>query len=50
MQVDIPLGEHVTLPITVAASPTGSRGYLILQSSKSGTPIFREDAEWFTLQ
>jgi glycosyl hydrolase family 2 len=49
-RLDIPLGGHADLPITVTAPPTGSRGYLILQSSKGGQLIFREDAEWFTLQ
>jgi hypothetical protein len=50
MQVTVPLGQHVMVPITVTAPTTGLRGYLILQSSQNGTVIFREDAQWFVLQ
>jgi hypothetical protein len=50
IQATVPLGQHVTLPLTVTAPATGTRGYLKLQASKDGQVIFREDAESFTLQ
>jgi hypothetical protein len=50
MGVSVPLGGHVTVSISVKAPATGSRGYLVLQSSKGSVPLFREDEEWFTLQ
>jgi hypothetical protein len=49
-RLDIPLGGHAALPIQVKAPSTGTRAYLVLQSSKGGSAIFREDAEWFMLQ
>ncbi len=50
MRVSVPLGGHVTLPISVKTPATGTRGYLVLQSSKNGVVVFVEDAESFTLQ
>jgi len=50
MTVDVPLGSHVTLPVTVTMPAAGTRAYLVLRSSKDGREIFVEDAEWFTLQ
>jgi hypothetical protein len=48
--VDVPLGEHATVPITVTLPSTGTRAYLVLRSRKDGREIFVEDAEWFQLQ
>ena len=50
MQLTIPLGQRVTIPIVVRAPATGTRGYLVLQSNKGGPALFREDAEYFILQ
>ena len=50
MPVDVPLGGHATLPITVTMPSTGTRAYLVLRSRKDGREIFIEDAEWFQLQ
>ena len=47
--LEVPLGERVMLPITVAAPASGTRGYLVLQASKAGQVLFRDDAEWFQL-
>ena len=38
------------VPITITAPQSGNRAYLVLQSSKNGAVLFREDAEWLTLQ
>ena len=48
--LQIPLGSHVTTSISVAAPASGSSAVLILQSSKSGQVIFRDDAEAFSLK
>jgi len=37
------------VPINVKVPTTGTRGYLILTSSKGSVQTFREDAEFFTL-
>jgi hypothetical protein len=50
MHVDVALGRHVQVPITVTMPATGTSAYLVLTSSKGGRELFREDAEWFTLQ
>jgi hypothetical protein len=49
MQIEVPLGQHATMPITITLPTTGARAYLILRSSKDGQTLFTEDAEWFTL-
>ena len=49
MQVSVPLGTHIMVPINVKVPTTGTRGYLILTSSKGSVQTFREDAEFFTL-
>ena len=48
--VDVPLGDHATLPITVTMPSSGTRAYLVLRSRQDGREIFVEDAEWFQLQ
>jgi Glycosyl hydrolases family 2, TIM barrel domain len=48
--LEVPLGGRATLPISVAAPSTGTLGYLILQASKGGQVVFRDDGEWFQLQ
>ena len=48
--LQIPLGSHATTSISVTAPASGSSAVLILQSSKSGQVIFRDDAEAFTLK
>jgi len=45
----IPLGSRVTEPVTFTAPATGSRIYLVLSTSKSGTTTFSDSAEYFTL-
>ncbi|HVY41042.1 MAG TPA: glycoside hydrolase family 2 TIM barrel-domain containing protein, partial [Polyangia bacterium] len=50
MRVSVPLGGHTAVPISVKAPATGTRGYLVLQSSKNGVVVFTEDAEYFNLQ
>jgi hypothetical protein len=50
MSVSVPLGTHSMVSIDVKAPASGTRGYLILTSSKGGVQTFREDAEYFTLQ
>ena len=48
--LDIPLGERRELTISLTAPPTGERVYLVLQSSKAGQQIFRDDAQVFELE
>jgi hypothetical protein len=50
MPVDVPLGGHATLPLTVTMPSSGTRAFLVLRSRKDGREIFVEDAEWFQLQ
>ncbi|MEU4674550.1 glycoside hydrolase family 2 TIM barrel-domain containing protein [Amycolatopsis sp. NPDC023774] len=45
----IPLGSRVTQPVSFTAPATGSRIYLVLSTSKSGTTMFSDSAEYFTL-
>lgn len=45
----IPLGSRVTQPVTFTAPSSGSRVYLVLSTSKSGTATFNDAAEYFTL-
>jgi hypothetical protein len=50
MTVSVPLGTHAMVSISVKAPATGTRGYLVLTSSKGGVETFRDDGEWFALQ
>ncbi len=50
MHVDVPLAGHVNVTATVTAPSAGSTAVLVLQSSKNGSVIFRDDGESFTLQ
>ncbi len=45
----VPLGSRLTQPITFTAPASGSRIYLVLATSKSGTTTFSDAAEYFTL-
>ncbi|MBS2962060.1 RICIN domain-containing protein [Actinocrinis puniceicyclus] len=45
----IPLGSRVTQQVTFTAPASGSRIYLVLATSKSGTTTFSDAAEYFTL-
>jgi len=50
MHVDVALGQRATASLTVTAPSSGTNAVLILQSSKNGVVIFRDDAELFRLQ
>jgi hypothetical protein len=50
MTLQIPLGSHMTTSISVTAPSSGTTAVLVLQSSKGGQVIFRDDAESFSLQ
>lgn len=50
MHLDIPLAGHATVTASVTAPPAGTTAVLVLQSSKNGTVLFRDDGEAFTLQ
>jgi hypothetical protein len=50
MHLDIPLAGHTTVSVTVTAPSSGNTAVLVLQSSKGGTVLFRDDGESFTLQ
>ena len=45
----IPLGSRVTQPVTFTTPATGSRVYLQLSTAKSGSTIFTDSVEYFTL-
>jgi hypothetical protein len=49
-QLNIPLGQHMTTTIAVSAPANGTTAVLILQSSKNGQVIFRDDGQLFTLK
>jgi hypothetical protein len=49
MHLDIPLAGHATVTATVTAPASGTTAVLILQSSKNGQVIFRDDGQVFTL-
>ena len=49
MHLDIPLAGHATVTATVTAPASGTTAVLILQSSKNGQVIFRDDGHVFTL-
>jgi hypothetical protein len=50
MHLDIPLAGHATVTANVTAPSAGTSAVLVLQSSKNGTVLFRDDGEVFTLQ
>ena len=50
MHVEVPLAGHVTVTASVTAPSSGTTAVLVLQSSKNGTVLFRDEAEAFTLQ
>jgi len=50
VHLDIPLGRHATATIAVTTPSSGTSAVLVLQSSKGGQTIFRDDAQTFTLQ
>ncbi len=50
MRVDIPLGQKAMVTIAVTVPATGTSAVLVLQSSKDGRMLFRDDAEQFGLQ
>jgi hypothetical protein len=50
MQLTVPLGQHTMASIDVKDPATGTRGYLVLTSTKAGVQIFREEGQYFTLQ
>lgn len=45
----IPLGSRVTQPVSFTTPATGSRVYLVLSTTKSGSTIFTDAVEYFTL-
>ena len=45
----VPLGSRLTQLVTFTAPASGSRIYLVLSTSKSGTTTFTDAAEYFTL-
>jgi hypothetical protein len=45
----IPLGSRVQQPVSFTTPASGSRVYLVLSTSKSGTTTFTDTAEYFTL-
>ena len=45
----IPLGSRVTQPVSFTTPATGSRVYLQLSTTKSGSTIFTDAVEYFTL-
>ena len=50
MKVDLPLGSHAPISSSVTASSSGSSAVLVLQSSKGGQTVFRDDAEILNLR
>ena len=49
-KLDIPLGSRTTTSISVTTPASGSNAVLVLQSSKNGQVIFRDDGEKLKLQ
>jgi len=49
MRLTIPLGQRQTVTIGVTTPATGSTAVLVLQSSKDGRVIFRDDGQLFRL-
>ena len=50
VQLDIPLGSRKTTSISVTAPASGTAAVLVLESSKGGSVIFRDDGQVFKLQ
>jgi len=50
MHLEVPLGTRTTTSIGVTAPSAGTNAVLILQASKGGQVIFRDDGELFRLQ
>ena len=50
LAVDVPLASMVTKSITITAPTSGTKCYLVLRAEKSGTTLFEETDESFTLQ
>jgi hypothetical protein len=49
MRLTIPLGQRQTITIGVTTPTTGSTAVLVLQSSKDGRVVFRDDGQLFRL-
>lgn len=45
----VPLGSRVTQPVSFTTAATGSRVYLQLSTTKSGSPVFTDAVEYLTL-
>src|SRR3954471_13606372 len=45
----VPLGSRITQPVSFTAPASGSRVYLQLSTTKSGSPVFTDAVEYFTL-
>jgi hypothetical protein len=45
----IPLGSRVTQPVTFTTPSSGTKVYLVLSTSKGGSTMFTDSAEYFTL-
>src|SRR3954468_10311234 len=45
----IPLGSRITQPVSFTTPPTGNRVYLQLSTTKSGSTVFTDTVEYFTL-
>src|SRR5690349_15699987 len=45
----VPLGSRVTQPVSFTTPATGNRVYLQLSTTKSGSPVFTDTVEYFTL-
>jgi hypothetical protein len=49
-RLDVPLGQHASVSIAVNAPATGQSAILVLQASKNGVAVFRDDGEKLQLQ
>ncbi|MGW0763776.1 RICIN domain-containing protein, partial [Streptomyces sp. NPDC002814] len=45
----VPLGSRVTQPVSFTTPATGSRVYLVLSTAKSGSTLFTDAVEYFTI-
>jgi hypothetical protein len=50
LTVDVPLATMATKSVTITAPTSGTKFYLVLRAQKSGTTVFEETDESFTLQ
>jgi hypothetical protein len=48
--VDVPFGTSTTKSVTMVAPSTGTKCFLVLRAARSGTTLFEETDESFTLQ